>query len=93
MMNGLIIVSRSSIHEMSIEELQQISYRLINTVDRKQFTLEQRYVVKNMLDLIDDEIARKKKNVERDKQSIYWFNQQSRKERQNGGVSSKKQGY
>lgn len=93
MMNGLIIVSRSSIHEMSIEELQQISYRLINTVDRKQFTLEQRYVVKNMFDLIDDEIARKKRNAELDKESIYWFNQQSRKERQNGGVSSKKQGY
>lgn len=92
-MNGLIIVSRSSIHEMSIEELQQISYRLINTVDRKQFTLEQRYVVKNMFDLIDDEIARKKRNAELDKESIYWFNQQSRKERQNGGVSSKKQGY
>lgn len=92
-MNGLIIVSRSSIHEMSIEELQQISYRLINTVDRKQFTLEQRYVVKNMLDLIDDEIARKKRNTELDKESIYWFNQQSRKERQNGEVSSKKQGY
>lgn len=92
-MNGLIIVSRSSIHEMSIEELQQISYRLINTVDRKQFTLEQRYAVKNMLDLIDDEIARKKRNAELDKKSIYWFNQQSRKERQNGEVSSKKQGY
>lgn len=92
-MNGLIIVSRSSIHEMSIEELQQISCRLINTVDRKQFTLEQRYVVKNMLDLIDDEIARKKRNTELDKKSIYWFNQQSRKEGQNGGVSSKKQGY
>ena len=92
-MNGLIIVSRSSIHEMSIEELQQISYRLINTVDRKQFTLEQRYAVKNMLDLIDDEIARKKRNAELDKESIYWFNQQSRKERQNGEVSSKKQGY
>lgn len=72
-MSEVILVTRSSIKEMSIEELERIDHRLTREFDKGHFSLGQRYPMRKMIDLIVDEIAYKKKNAELDRHSIYWL--------------------
>ena len=72
-MSEVILVTRSSIKEMSIEELERIDRRLTREFDKGHFSLGQRHSMRRMIDLTVDEIACKKKNAELDRHSIYWL--------------------
>lgn len=59
-MNKVILISRFSITQMSIDELTDVSKQLIKA--KNTLPIEQRRKVINMLDLITKELIRKKRN-------------------------------